>query len=291
VPVEEKIIVPAEKKPEEKKVIAPAAVEKPKAEAPAKTVVPVEEKIIVPAEKKPEEKKVIAPAAVEKPKVVAPAKAVAPIEEKITVPAEKKPEKKPEEKPEEKKVIAPAAVEKPKAEASAKTGDLSDSNMEYVWVDEPITEAREEGGATNNTLFRLFIWRDIIVEFSRHWPILGFSFGKPFRSESLEILGWGAGEWGRDGWIDPHNSYLDMLYRMGILGVALIGFLIWQFFHMIKGFIIFRSLPGLLLCSILINWSVAANFLPILELPHSSIPFWALWGVALGYLKELKNKR
>lgn len=157
--------------------------------------------------------------------------------------------------------------------------------------DTPMTERRARAIAFSNSMFRIFIWRDMILEIFRYRPILGFSFGKPFRSESMEILYQASGEWERDGWIEPHNSYLNIVYRMGILGVMLIGFLIWQFCRMVKGFIVFKSLSGILLCSILIEWLVAANFLPILELPYNAIPFWALWGVALGYLKELKNKR
>jgi len=70
----------------------------------------------------------------------------------------------------------------------------------------------------------------------------------------------------------------------------MIGLLIFQFCSMIKDFVSLKSLPGVLLCSILITWLISANFLPILELPYNAIPFWSLWGVGLGYLKELKNK-
>jgi O-antigen ligase len=139
-----------------------------------------------------------------------------------------------------------------------------------------------------NTLFRFFVWRDMILEFSQHKPILGFSFGKPFRSESLEIMDWAINEWIRDGWIEPHNSYLNIVYRMGIIGVALIVFLIWQFCSIVKSFVSLKSLTGILLCSTLIIFLVAGNFLPIFELPFSAIPFWALWGMTLGYLKEIK---
>ncbi|MDI6758485.1 MAG: hypothetical protein QMD94_02255, partial [Candidatus Omnitrophota bacterium] len=152
--------------------------------------------------------------------------------------------------------------------------------------------ARERNAelACGNAVFRLLIWRDMIFELFLHRPVLGFSFGKPLRSESLEIMNLGNADWERDGWIEPHNSYLNMIYRAGILGVALIGFLIWQFYRMIKSFIALNSLSGILLCSILINWLIAANFLPILEFPYNAIPFWALWGAILGYLKELKDR-
>lgn len=157
--------------------------------------------------------------------------------------------------------------------------------------DKTVPKVRSAEDAYGNILFRLFIWRDMVSEFSMHWPILGFSFGRPLRSVSLEILNWANGDWMRDGWIEPHNSYLNMLYRMGIFGAALICFLIWQFCSIMRSFISLKSSTGILLCSILIIWLSAANFLPILELPYNAIPFWAFWGVTLGYLKELKDER
>ena len=186
-------------------------------------------------------------------------------------------------------LLVSASNKVPQGKTPKKEADLLNNNINRNA--KPIMQERSHEEAYGNTGFRLLIWRDMIVEFSRHRPILGFSFGKPFRSESLEILNLGTRDWLRDGWIEPHNSYLNMFYRMGILGVVLIGFLIWQFCSMVKSFVTFKSLSGILLCSILINWLVAANFLPILELPYNAIPFWALWGVTLGYLKELKERR
>ena len=223
----------------------------------------------------PEQPSSVTPADAKKPQVEALEKTAVSDEKKII----------------EKIVVTPADAEKPQVKVPEKTSELSDSDIEHVWVDEPIMKARNVDGAYVNTTFRLFIWRDMISDFFQHRPILGFSFGKPFRSDALEILDWASNEWMRDGWIEPHNSYLNILYRMGILGVALIGFLTWQFCSMVKSFVSLKSSPGVLLCSILIIWLAAANFLPILELPYSAIPFWALWGVALGYLKELKDKR
>lgn len=186
--------------------------------------------------------------------------------------------------------VDPAAAEKPQVMAFNKASKLFNRGIKHVWVIGPTTETRGVDGAYVNTIFRLFVWRDMFLDFSRHRPILGFSFGKPFRSESLEILNWATGDWQRDGWIESHNSYLSILYRTGILGIALIGFLIWQFCSMVRSFVLFKSSSGILLCSVLIIWLAAANFLPILELPYNAIPFWAFWGVALGYLKELKDK-
>ena len=140
----------------------------------------------------------------------------------------------------------------------------------------------------NNMLFRIFIWEDMIDEFWRVRPIFGFDFGKPLRSKSLEIAGFARGEWSRDGWIAPHNSYLHIIYRAGIIGIAYIIFTIILLFSMINKSIRLKSITGVLLCGILINWLVAANFLVILELPYNAIPFWSLFGLSFAYL--FKNK-
>ncbi len=137
-----------------------------------------------------------------------------------------------------------------------------------------------------NIVFRLFIWRDMLAEMFQERPVFGFSFGKPLRSISLEILNWGSSEWRRDGWIAPHNSYLHIVYRAGIVGILFICFFLGMVIKMIIAFCRKSSVPGLLLCGILINWLVAANFLLILELPYTAIPFWSLFGLTLAYYKK-----
>jgi len=135
----------------------------------------------------------------------------------------------------------------------------------------------------HNALFRIFIWRDMIRELAQKKPILGFDFGKPFRSVSLEILNWGTVDWQRDGWIAPHNSYLHILYRAGVIGVVFIFAIFFGLFRMVGRFIQLKSIIGVLLCGIIIDWFVAANFLLILELPYTAIPIWSLYGITLAY--------
>jgi len=140
----------------------------------------------------------------------------------------------------------------------------------------------------DNAVFRLIIWRDMLVDLVNEKPIFGIDFGKPFRSKSLEILHWGDGDWFRDGWIGAHNSYLHMVYRTGIVGIVLIICFLTTLFRMIKKFISMKSLTGILLCGIIINWFAAANFLLIFELPYTAIPIWTLFGLTYAYFKELK---
>lgn len=141
----------------------------------------------------------------------------------------------------------------------------------------------------NNALFRLFIWRDMIRELAQKKPIAGFDFGKPLRSVSLEILNWGTVDWQRDGWIAPHNSYLHILYRAGVMGVVFIFAVFLVLFRMIGRFIQLKSIIGILLCGIIIDWFVAANFLLILELPYTAIPIWSLYGMTLAYCYKKEN--
>ena len=134
-----------------------------------------------------------------------------------------------------------------------------------------------------NSVFRLLIWRDAKKELIEQRPLFGFDFGKPFRSESLEIVRWGMNDWGRDGWIAMHNSYLETIYRGGIVGIALMTAMVWVFVYCTTVFIRLRSAAGLLLCATLIIPLVAATFSVSLELPSPAIPIWTLFGLILAY--------
>ena len=144
--------------------------------------------------------------------------------------------------------------------------------------------------AQGNALFRLLIWKDMFEELKEH-PLLGVGLGKPQRSASLEIMNWGTGDWARDGWITPHNVYLHMIYRLGIVGALVIVVLFGVIFYLTKNFILLWSKDGILLVSILIYWLMASNSLVILELPHYAIPFWTLMGLTLAYCNEQRKNQ
>jgi hypothetical protein len=141
-----------------------------------------------------------------------------------------------------------------------------------------------------NSVFRLLIWRDAKKEILDKKPVFGFDFGKPFRSESLEIVRWGMDDWARDGWIAMHNSYLEIIYRAGVLGVSFIV-LIWSVFVYISGiFVRKKSVVGLLLCACLLVPLTAAYFSVSFELPCAAIPIWTLYGFILAYAHRELNK-
>jgi len=142
----------------------------------------------------------------------------------------------------------------------------------------------------NNIVFRFFVWRDMAHDLIQERAWWGFSFGKPQRSKSLEVLHWGDTEWGRDGWITPHNSFFHIIYRAGILGLGLIGVLFYMMGKLIKDFFRMNSPEGGFLVAGLIYWIVLSNFFVILEFPYNAIIFWTLFGITCAYRDDLKVK-
>jgi len=141
--------------------------------------------------------------------------------------------------------------------------------------------------AYGNIVFRLLVWRDMVVEMREERAWGGISFGKPQRSTSIEICRWAMTEWQRDGWITPHNSFLHMIYRGGIMGFIFFAAIIGLIVKLTRGFIAHRSFSGIFLVSGLIYWLILSQFLVILELPYIAIPFWCLFGATLAYAHQL----
>ena len=151
------------------------------------------------------------------------------------------------------------------------------------------TKGRSTQEERGNMLFRLLVWRDMIEEFSREsliGKILGINFGKPQRSISLEIYGQASGEWSRDGWIAPHNSFLHLIYRGGIVGLLMVVGLFSVVGILTRKFVMLKSSTGIWLMSLFVYWMTFSNFLLCLELPYQAIPFWSLLGMTMAYCKD-----
>lgn len=147
-----------------------------------------------------------------------------------------------------------------------------------------------EGMKLGNSVFRILLWKDAIKEIIQQRKPFGIDFGKPFRSENLETIRSAVNEWQRDGWIAMHNSYLNIIYRAGLLGVVFIIALLAIFVHMVVIFLRIKSIVGLLLCASLLMPFVAAFFAVTLELPYTAIPIWSLFGLTLAYAHQQREK-
>lgn len=167
------------------------------------------------------------------------------------------------------------------------------SNGMMSAVEHKPPQLRNLEGAYINAVFRLFIWRDMRDEWLAapvYKRVLGFHFGKPLRPKSLKALNWATLELFREGWVEPHNSYLHIIYRTGVIGLVVVVIIFVFLGKMIKASIQYRSLVGILLCGILVNWLVAANFLLILELPYTAVPVWTLFGLTYAYVERLTTR-
>ena len=142
--------------------------------------------------------------------------------------------------------------------------------------------------SASNVWWRLFIWRDMLGELFRK-PLFGWGFGKPFRSPTLEALGWEHGA--REGWIDPHNSHLNIAYKTGIIGFAIFLLIMVGFFRRTMSFLrhirqndkIELYVVALLTCVVYIL--TIALFLVVLEGPYMGSFLW----ICMGLIVALEN--
>lgn len=180
-------------------------------------------------------------------------------------------------------------MEKPVLKDSYRPAKRSSFSREHK-NKEPIIEDKDfiVGMDNNNMLWRAFVWQDALDELFSTNLLFGVNFGKPFRSKSIEALHWDYG-YGRVGWIEPHNSYVHILYRGGLIGILFV-FIIFTFF--IRTSVIFfksRNYVGILFNSIILHWLFFAFFNVFLELPYYAIPFWIFFGtvLALAYKRPI----
>ena len=150
---------------------------------------------------------------------------------------------------------------------------------------EDIAKVRLRVPNYSNMVWRFYIWRDMIQE-GLERPILGNPFGKPFRSiPAILWLGYDNAE--DVGWLEPHNSFIHMFYRGGIIGIIYFFTIFLYLF-----FSVFR-LPKEKLFLIPIHFYLVYMFLLALtnvafELPYHAIPFWFFAGIYLNLLESKK---
>lgn len=148
-----------------------------------------------------------------------------------------------------------------------------------------IEERKATGGVSEieraNIVWRLLVWEDVVREVVKKEAFFGIGFGKPFRSRNAEVLKWCKGEW--VGWLEPHNSYLHIIYRSGLVGILLIFLFVCLVVKRIIISITQKRVVGMLLMSVVVYWMVAGCFAVIFELPQFAIPFWILLGMGFRF--------
>jgi hypothetical protein len=153
-----------------------------------------------------------------------------------------------------------------------------------------VKNARPINAAYSSISWRFLVWRDMINDLLENGGLFGIPFGKPFRPISIQILNCNQSELRGVGWSEPHNSYIHIIYRAGIMGAIYILVMLACFFYMLNIFFNRRNIKGILLCSVLVYWMVLTNFVVVLELPYYAIPYWCLFGAILKYAVSVKRK-
>lgn len=147
----------------------------------------------------------------------------------------------------------------------------------------PLSEAA--GNAYSNMTWRIGVWKATFSAGMKS-PLWGNGFSKLLiYDQSLvtaEIRGPGADS----GIVPPHNEFLTVFYRMGLIGIVLFvwinGFVFWRGLRRLGGEsdpICRACLAGAL--GALVVWHIAAQFFDLIDSPPTNIILWMLLGLVL----------
>ena len=145
-----------------------------------------------------------------------------------------------------------------------------------------------------NINYRVISWQHILDKFYEHF-LLGYGVGKPVMFwyqdtfyTSVELTYFEIRD--LDGNAQPHNSYLNILTRFGILLLQIFCFAIFHPLGRVAGYVRFKYSTSqyayskfLLLAGFLLVMYVLAFFNVVLEGPHHSFPFWLAIGMLLAF--------
>jgi len=156
---------------------------------------------------------------------------------------------------------------------SLKADETAVIDVEATRMESAIVQQR------NNSHWRIVVWTKALEEFYRQ-PLLGKGFGSYFTAPRLKYLKY---DYSKN--IDPHNSYLHLLMRTGLIGFVL--FLLPHFLLLSRVLTVLRHgsasqwqtvKPWLL---ILTGLSAIALFNVVLENPYGAISYWFTIGTIL----------
>ena len=144
-----------------------------------------------------------------------------------------------------------------------------------------------------NARWRLMAWSDYVNK-SLEKPLFGHGFGKVFMPETLvKEIDWSPPK-GED-WVDPHNSYLSILFRTGVIGLIIFFIIIFRFFKLSIKFIKecdnerIRIYVASLLTIIIVILGISF-FDVVLERPFFGIFLWINMGLVISLIKIKKKQ-
>ena len=141
--------------------------------------------------------------------------------------------------------------------------------------------------SVRNNMWRFLVWRRMFSDWRAGHSIVGAGVGRPWFYRALYSSGFHYGD-DREG-LDPHNSYLNTLYRYGVIGfLLLLSAIVWTIARTFKAL---RAnggdalLEGLLLY---FGYTIAFAFFTVsFEGPAYSMPFWMTMGLLNARSKQV----
>jgi O-Antigen ligase len=134
------------------------------------------------------------------------------------------------------------------------------------------------GGATDvNTAFRIDRWKDAFHTWMTH-PFVGVGFGRDLLHE-VYIGRWSAGKFNLG---MPHNTYLYLLARAGLLGFGLVGFaMAWGLWKLGIAVRRYRQPDDLAAMNALVSMAAFGAFVLFFERPMTNASFWIMLAVGV----------
>ncbi|HYG76340.1 MAG TPA: hypothetical protein VEK08_15145 [Planctomycetota bacterium] len=143
-----------------------------------------------------------------------------------------------------------------------------------------------------NNMWRLLVWRRMFSDFRSGAPFVGAGPGKAWFYPALYHSYFHYGD-DREG-LDPHNSFLNVLYRYGAIGFSLLALTIVIVLWTIWKALSRHPAGDALLEGLLIFFCYSATFAFFtvsLEGPSYSLPFWVSLGCAYAYARQILRAR
>ena len=163
----------------------------------------------------------------------------------------------------------------------------------YIKVDDPevykleAVFAATSSVSVRNNMWRFLVWRRMFADWREGHSLVGAGVGKPWFYRALYQSAFHYGD-DREG-LDPHNSYLNTLYRYGAVGLALLlGAVLWTFLRALKA--LRKNNGDPLLEGLLLYFGytlVFACFTVSFEGPAYSMPFWMTMGLIYSRAQQL----
>jgi len=134
-----------------------------------------------------------------------------------------------------------------------------------------------------NATFRLLAWAEAGERFAEN-PLLGEGFGVPFSFERTAFD------------VRPHNTFMTILYKMGLLGfLPLIVLLVTFQYRGWRSLRSFRQEPGALFLYVLLLAQLAMFVFGclnlLLESPFMASIFWVILGVGMSVMNLLRSSQ